>query len=234
MSEISGAAYLNGEFLLGRRGEGFDLRQRVHRRGGGLRHPGLLEGGLFKLPPHRARFERSAHAAMIPLALSVAPSWRRSSSRRPAASGLATMPTCRRSRPAACGRRHRMAVGRADVHRLRHPVRLALAEGEGATAASASWCRRSGSGRRQRSMPRSRISIGCTRTWPESRRIGQGADDVVLLDDRGLLTESRGSNVFVSAAETLHTAVRHPGRDHPAKRSSRSPRNSAFRPPSAT
>src|ERR671921_1540127 len=27
------------------------------------------QGGLFKLPQHRARFERSAHAAMIPLAV---------------------------------------------------------------------------------------------------------------------------------------------------------------------
>jgi branched-chain amino acid aminotransferase len=32
-----------------------------------------------------------------------------------------------------------------------------------------------------------------------------GADDVVLLDDRGMLTESRGANIFVVRAGKLYT-----------------------------
>jgi branched-chain amino acid aminotransferase len=32
-----------------------------------------------------------------------------------------------------------------------------------------------------------------------------GSDDVVLLDDRGLLTESRGSNLFVVRGDALYT-----------------------------
>jgi branched-chain amino acid aminotransferase len=68
--EMQGAAYLNGEFV-----PASEANVSIFDSGfiGGVSVFDTLacwQGGLFKLPQHRARFERSAHAAMIPLAVS--------------------------------------------------------------------------------------------------------------------------------------------------------------------
>src|SRR5919106_2589399 len=64
---LNGVACINGEFVAAQ-----DARISIFDSGfiGGVSIFDTLacwEGGLFKLPQHRARFERSAHAAMIPL-----------------------------------------------------------------------------------------------------------------------------------------------------------------------
>ena len=66
---MQGAAYLNGEFVAAS-----EAKVSIFDSGfiGGVSVFDTLacwQGGLFKLPQHRARFERSAHAAMIPLAV---------------------------------------------------------------------------------------------------------------------------------------------------------------------
>ena len=69
MSEtLRGAAYLNGEFV-----SADEAKVSIFDSGfvGGVAVFDTLacwQGGLFKLPQHRARFERSAHAARLLLA----------------------------------------------------------------------------------------------------------------------------------------------------------------------
>jgi branched-chain amino acid aminotransferase len=64
---LNGVACINGEFVPAQ-----DAAVSIFDSGfiGGVSIFDTLacwEGGLFKLPQHRARFERSAHAAVIPL-----------------------------------------------------------------------------------------------------------------------------------------------------------------------
>ena len=66
---MQGAAYMNGEFV-----PAGEANVSIFDSGfiGGVSVFDTLacwQGGLFKLPQHRARFERSAHAAMIPRTL---------------------------------------------------------------------------------------------------------------------------------------------------------------------
>lgn len=67
MDDMTGAAWINGEFMAAG-----DAKISIFDSGfiGGAAVFDTLacwKGNLFKLPVHRARFERSAHAAMIPL-----------------------------------------------------------------------------------------------------------------------------------------------------------------------
>src|SRR5215213_266686 len=67
LQELNGVACINGEFVPAQ-----DASVSIFDSGfiGGVSVFDTLacwEGGLFKLAQHRARFERSAHAAMIPL-----------------------------------------------------------------------------------------------------------------------------------------------------------------------
>ncbi len=67
LQELNGVACINGEFAPAQ-----DATISIFDSGfiGGVSIFDTLacwEGGLFKLPQHRTRFERSAHAAMIPL-----------------------------------------------------------------------------------------------------------------------------------------------------------------------
>ena len=78
MQALNGVACVNGEFVPAQ-----DATVSLFDSGfiGGVSVFDTLacwEGGLFKLPQHRARFERSAHAAMIP--------WLLCPARRPTAS----------------------------------------------------------------------------------------------------------------------------------------------------
>src|SRR6186997_1149436 len=67
LQELNGVACINGEFVPAQ-----EATVSIFDSGfiGGVAIFDTLacwEGGLFKLSQHRARFERSAHAAMIPL-----------------------------------------------------------------------------------------------------------------------------------------------------------------------
>src|SRR3954462_14557293 len=67
LQALNGVACINGEFVPAQ-----DATVSIFASGfiGGVSifdTVACWEGGLFKLPQHRTRFERSAHAAMIPL-----------------------------------------------------------------------------------------------------------------------------------------------------------------------
>ena len=160
------------------------------------------QGGLFKLRQHRERFERSAHAAMIPLRCRgeeldalIVETTRRSRLRDAYVQAIAT----RGRRPSPSMPSHEPTL---IVYAIPY---LSLWPEEKA---------HSGIG----------VVIPSVRQWPASvvdakvknfNRMHThlarmeadlaGADDVVLLDDRGLLTESRGANVFLVRGGALYT-----------------------------
>jgi branched-chain amino acid aminotransferase len=160
------------------------------------------QGGLFKLRQHRERFERSAHAAMIPLRCTgseldalIIETTRRSGLRDAYVQAIAT----RGRRPSPSMPSHEPTL---IVYAIPY---LSLWPEE-----------KAGSG--------ISLVIPSVRQWPAAvvdakvknfNRMHThlarmeadlaGADDVVLLDDRGLLTESRGANVFLVRAGTLYT-----------------------------
>ena len=202
MSEITGTAFINGEFL-----PAAEATVSIFDSGfiGGVSVFDTLacwEGGLFKLRQHRERFERSAHAAMIPLRCSgaeleivIVETTRRSGLRQAYVQAIATRG--RRSSPSMSSHEPTLIVYAIPYVWL--------------------W-------------PREKADTGVSmiipsvRQWPaavvdakvknfnrmhthlarmEADRAG--ADEVVLLDDRGLLTESRGANVFLVRGERLFT-----------------------------
>lgn len=160
------------------------------------------QGGLFKLPQHRQRFEQSAHAAMIPLRFAgaeleeiIIETTRRSGLRDAYVQAIATR-----------GRRPTPSLPSNEPTLIVYAVPyVSLWPAEKADTGI-------------------RVIIPSIRQWPatvvdakiknfnrmhthlarmEAERAG--ADDVILIDDRGNLTESRGSNVFVARGGKLYT-----------------------------
>jgi branched-chain amino acid aminotransferase len=202
MSDISGAAWINGEFM-----DAGNARISIFDSGfiGGVSIFDTMacwQGNLFKLPVHLRRFERSAHAAMIPLlaagddlAAIVIETTRRSGLRDAYVQVIATRG--RRPSPSA---------------RSSEPTLVAY-------AVPYVWM-----------APKERIATGISvivpsvRNWspatldPKVKNFNRlhshfarleadrsNADDVVLVDEHGLLTESRGANVFIVRDGTIYT-----------------------------
>jgi branched-chain amino acid aminotransferase len=202
MDLSAGAAWLNGEFV-----PVSDAKVSIFDSGfmGGVSVFDTLacwQGGLFKLRQHRERFERSAHAAMIPLRCPgeeldalIVETTRRSGLRDAYVQAIAT----RGRRPSPSMPSHEPTL---IVYAIPYLSLWPEAKAD------------SGIG----------VVIPSVRQWPASvvdakvknfNRMHThlakleadlaGADDVVLLDDRGLLTESRGANVFLVRAGALYT-----------------------------
>ncbi|MCA9864154.1 MAG: aminotransferase class IV [Thermomicrobiales bacterium] len=199
---MQGAAYLNGKYV-----PASEANVSIFDSGfiGGVSVFDTLacwQGGLFKLPQHRARFERSAHAAMIPLAASgndleqiIIETTRRSGCREAYVQAIATRG--RRPTPSAPSNEPTLIVYAIPYVSL--------------------WPEE----KAERGIS---VMIPSIRQWPPSTLDAKiknfnrmhthlarleaeraAADDIVLLDDRGLLTESRGSNLFVVRGGTLYT-----------------------------
>lgn len=202
--ERRGAAYLNGEYV-----SADEAKVSIFDSGfiGGVAVFDTLacwRGGLFKLPLHRARFERSAHAAVIPLPLCgkeleqvIIETTRRSGCREAYVQAIATR-----------GRRPTPSVPSNEPTLIVYAIPYVSLWPEEKAESGIS------------------IAIPSTRQWSAAtldakiknfnrmhthlaRMEGErsGADDVVLLDDRGLLTESRGSNLFVVRGGQLYTPL---------------------------
>ena len=202
MLALHGVANINGEFVPAQ-----DASVSIFDSGfiGGVSVFDTLacwEGGLFKLPQHRARFERSAHAAMIPLRCAgvelealILETTRRAGLRNAYVQAIAT----RGRRPSPSMPSHEPTL---IVYAIPY---LSLWPEEKADT---------GIG----------LVIPSIRQWPATvvdARIKNfnrmhthlarleadlaNADDVVLLDDRGLLTESRGANIFLVRGGALYT-----------------------------
>lgn len=199
---LSGAAFLNGEFV-----STDDAKVSIFDSGfiGGVSVFDTLacwRGGLFKLPQHRARFERSAHAAMIPLRCHgeeleavIIETTRRSGLPDAYVQAIATR-----------GRRPTPSMPSNEPTLIVYAIPyVSLWPQEKAESGIS-------------------VVIPSIRQWPatvvdakiknfnrmhthlaklEADRAG--ADDIVLLDDRGLLTESRGANLFLVRGGQLYT-----------------------------
>ena len=199
---MQGAAYLNGEFV-----PTSEAKVSIFDSGfiGGVSVFDTLacwQGGLFKLPQHRARFERSAHAAMIPLAVTgrdleqiIIETTRRSGCRDAYVQAIATR-----------GRRPTPSVPSNEPTLIVYAIPYVSLWPEEKAESGIS------------------VMIPSIRQWPASTLDAKiknfnrmhthlarleaeraAADDIVLLDDRGLLTESRGSNLFVVRGGALYT-----------------------------
>ncbi|MCA9877024.1 MAG: aminotransferase class IV [Thermomicrobiales bacterium] len=199
---MQGAAYLNGEFV-----PASEATVSIFDSGfiGGVSVFDTLacwQGGLFKLPQHRARFERSAHAAMIPLAVRgdelaqiIIETTRRSGCHDAYVQAIATR-----------GRRPTPSIPSNEPTLIIYAIPYVSLWPEEKAERGIS------------------VMIPSIRQWPpdtldakiknfnrmhthlarlEAERAG--ADDIVLLDNRGLLTESRGSNLFLVRGGTLFT-----------------------------
>jgi branched-chain amino acid aminotransferase len=160
------------------------------------------EGGIFKLSRHRERFERSAHAAMIPLPCSgtelealIVETTRRSGLRNAYVQVIATP-----------GRRFAASLPSHGQTLIVYAIPYVWLWPEEKAESGIS------------------IIIPTVRQWPaavvdakiknfnrmhshlarlEADR--SHADDIVFVDDRGLLTESRGANVFLVRGGGLYT-----------------------------
>jgi branched-chain amino acid aminotransferase len=200
---ITGAAWVNGAFC-----DAAEAQVSIFDAGfiGGVAVFDTLacwQGNLFKLSVHRARFERSAHAAMIPL--------------RACGSELEALvvETTRRS---GC----RDAYVQMIATRGLRPTPSMPSTGEPTLIIYAIpyvWI-----------VPREKIDSGVRVMIPSMRNTSPqvvdpkvknfnrmhsyfarleadlaGVDEVVMLDDRGMLTESRGSNVFILRDGSLFT-----------------------------
>jgi branched-chain amino acid aminotransferase len=202
MDAMPGVAFLNGEFV-----PAAEARVSIFDSGfiGGVSVFDTLacwEGGLFKLPQHRARFERSAHAAMIPLRCrggeleaAIVETTRRAGLRRAYVQAIATR-----------GRRPSPSMPSQEPTLIVYAIPYVFLWPEAKADSGIS------------------VIVPSIRQWPAAvvdakiknfNRMHThlarmeadlaGADDVVLLDERGLLTESRGANVFLVRGGALYT-----------------------------
>ena len=204
MHDLNGVAYIDGEFV-----PADEARVSIFDSGfiGGVAVFDTLacwQGGLFKLPRHRARFERSAHAAMIPLRCAgdeleaiIVETTRRAGLRHAYVQAIATR-----------GRRPSPSMPSHEPTLIIYAIPYVWL-----------WPR-------EKADSGISVIIPSVRQWPaavvdakvknfnrmhthlarlEAERAS--ADDVVLLDDRGLLTESRGANVFLIRGGALYTPL---------------------------
>lgn len=199
---IGGAAWINGEHMAAD-----EAKISIFDSGfiGGVAIFDTLacwHGGIFKLHTHIARFERSAHAAMIPLLHSgqdladlVCDVTRRSGLRDAYVQVLATRG--RRPSPSAWSNEPTLIVYAVPYVWIAPKEKIA-------TGIS--------------------VMIPSTRNWspavvdPKVKNFNRmhsymarleadqaGADDVVMLDEHGYLTESRGANLFLVRGGTVYS-----------------------------
>lgn len=202
MAGMGGVAWINGEFA-----PADEARISIFDSGfiGGVAIFDTLacwHGGLFKLATHLARFERSAHAAMIPLLVSgaeladiVIETTRRSGLQDAYVQVIATRG--RRPSPSAWSNEPTLIVYAVPYVWLAPREKLA-------TGIS--------------------VMIPATRNWspavvdPKIKNFNRmhsymarleadyaGADDVVMLDEHGYLTESRGANLFLVRGGAIYS-----------------------------
>ena len=202
MEAMRGAAYINGELM-----PAAEASVSIFDSGfiGGVAVFDTLacwQGGLFKLPRHRARFERSAHAAMIPLRCCgpeleavIIETTRRSGLQDAYVQAIATR-----------GRRPTPSMPSHEPTLIVYAIPYVWIQPREKTETGVS------------------VMIPSIRQWSPATVDAKiknfnrmhthlakleadraGADDVVLLDDRGLLTESRGANVFLVRGGSLYT-----------------------------
>ena len=199
---MQGAAYLNGEFV-----PTSEAKVSIFDSGfiGGVSVFDTLacwQGGLFKLPQHRARFERSAHAAMIPLAVNgteleqiIIETTRRSGCHDAYVQAIATRG--RRPTPSVPSNEPTLIVYAIPYVSL-WPEEKAESGISVMIPSIRQW---SASTLDAKIKNFNRMHTHLARLEAERA----AADDIVLLDDRGLLTESRGSNLFVVRGGALYT-----------------------------
>ncbi len=202
MYALQGVANINGEFV-----PAHDATVSIFDSGfiGGVSVFDTLacwEGGLFKLRQHQARFERSAHATMIPLLCSgaelearIIETTRRADLRNAYVQVIATR-----------GRRPSPSMPSHEPTLIVYAIPYVWLWPEEKADSGIS------------------LVIPSIRQWPASvvdakiknfnrmhthlarlEADRADADDVVLLDDRGLLTESRGANLFLVRGGALYT-----------------------------
>jgi branched-chain amino acid aminotransferase len=199
---ISGMAWINGEFVAAE-----EAKISIFDSGfiGGVAIFDTLacwRGSIFKLATHLARFERSAHAAMIPLRVSglelanlLVEVTRRSGLQDSYVQVLATRG--RRPSPSAWSDEQTLIV-------YAIPYVWIVPQEKVATGIS--------------------VIVPATRNWsptvvdPKIKNFNRmhsylarmeadraGADDVVMVDEHGYLTESRGANLFIVRGGTVYS-----------------------------
>lgn len=203
MGDITGMTWVNGEFVAAA-----DARVSIFDSGyiGGVAVFDTMacwQGKLFKLSTHLARFQRSAHAAMIPLRVCgdelkdlVIETTRRSGFQDSYVQAIAT----RGLRPTPSAR----SVGEPTLIVYAIPYvwiapREKIATGISVMVPSIrQWSAATVDAKIKNF---NRMHTHLARIEADQAK----ADDVVLLDERGFLTESRGSNVFVIRGGKLYT-----------------------------
>lgn len=204
MSAMSGMAWINGEFVSTQ-----DAQISIFDSGfiGGVSIFDTLacwHGGIFKLHAHLARFERSAHASMIPLKVSgdaladlVIETTRRSELREAYVQVIATR-----------GRRPSPSIPSNEPTLIVYAIPYVWLAPADKLETGIS------------------VIIPSTQNWsstvvdPKIKNFNRmhsymaklaadnaGADDVVMLDAQGRLTESRGANLFVVRNGTIYTPI---------------------------
>jgi branched-chain amino acid aminotransferase len=202
MDLSAGVAWLNGEFV-----PAAEAKVSIFDSGfiGGVSVFDTLacwQGGLFKLRQHRERFERSAHAAMIPLRCAgaeldalIIDTTRRSGLRDAYVQAIAT----RGRRPSPSMPSHEPTLIVYAIPYLSLWPEEKADSGISLAIPSVRQCPASVVDAKVKNFNRMHTHLA------KMEADLAGADDVVLLDDRGLLTESRGANVFLVRAGTLYT-----------------------------
>jgi branched-chain amino acid aminotransferase len=204
MGDLTGAAYINGAY-----GDADEARVSIFDSGfvGGVSVFDTMacwQGKLFKLDAHLARFERSAHAAMIPLRASgeelrqiVIETTRRSGLRDAYVQAIATRG--RRPSPSAPSNEPTLIVYAvpyvwiAPPEKIKTGIRVIIPAIRNLSPQTVD--------------PKIKNFNRMHSHFARIEADVAGADDVVMLDEHGLLTESRGANVFLVRGGVLYTPV---------------------------
>lgn len=204
MAVLSGAAWINGDFV-----DASEAKVSIFDSGfiGGVAifdTLGCWQGNIFKLQTHIERFERSAHAAMIPLRVSgddlaalVLETTRRSGLQDAYVQVIATR-----------GQRPSPSAWSNDPTLIVYAIPYVWIAPQEKIATGIS------------------VIVPSTRNWsptvvdPKVKNFNRmhsyfarmeadraGADDVVMLDERGNLTESRGANLFIVRGGTVYSPI---------------------------
>ncbi|MFT4037191.1 MAG: aminotransferase class IV [Thermomicrobiales bacterium] len=199
---MQGAAWVNGEFVAAP-----EAKVSIFDSGfiGGVSIFDTLacwQGGLFKLPQHRARFERSAHAAMIPLLARgdeleqiIIETTRRSGLRDAYVQAIATRG--RRPSPSMPSNEPTLIV-----YAIPYVSLWPEAKAETGISVMIPSIRQPASDTLDAQIKNfNRLHSHLARMEADLA----SADDFILLDRQGLLTESRGANLFIVQGGTLLT-----------------------------
>ena len=214
METNPGMTYINGEFVpadqasLPLMDAGFWLGINIFDTLSAYR------GAIFKLDAHVARFFRGLHAIRIDIPFTREEFGR--ADRRdgpPQRSARFLHPDDRHPRHARVAADHRVA---ADRDHQRHPLLRDRRAGRRGPRVCGSGSARSATCRSRASTPKSRRSTGSTRYLARLEALDAGADDAIMLDLDGYVTEGRGANIWHRPRRPpLHPARGAARRDHP-------------------